>query len=57
MSSCLCLTVILLEQYYLKGVVKSRGFGKNIKRWNAHKERVSLEWEFMPSAHFDTHLE
>ena len=57
MSLFLCLSGILLERYYQKGVIKSREVGKKIKRWDAHKGRVSLEWGFAPSVHFDTHLE
>ena len=57
MSLFLCLSGILWERYYQKGVIKSWGVGKKIKRWDAHKGRVSLEWGFTPSVHFDTHLE
>ena len=57
MSLFLCLSGILLDRYYQKGVIKSWGVGKKIKRWDAHKGRVPLEWGFTPSVHFDTHLE
>ena len=57
MGLFLCLSGILLELYYQKVLSKAGGLEKCKKVWDAHKGRVSLEWEFIPSADFDTRLE
>ena len=52
MSLFLCLSSISLGRYCRKGLAKSGGFTKNIKREDSHKGGLFIEERFKPSAHY-----
>ena len=52
MSLFLCLSSISLGRYCRKGLAKSGGFTKNIKRGDSHKGGLFIEERFKPSAHY-----
>ena len=43
MSTFLRLSSISLGRYWKRSAIKSGRFGKNIKRWNGHIRRLSIE--------------